>query len=266
MVLSENATDYLNDNPKGLPMSVFSLNSRDVKFHTYVDENPGFELALPTNGTSRFIMPYNFYNRPWYLWKNSTIRVSVDIIYTEEPVEAFMYLFKGQDAINDFFDDKEPIPPYEEMVDLNTMTSDSVLWTIKTNDYHYVGILMNGIKGTLVKSNVTFSFLYIDTDDYPWLQTNSTTHLSGVGHSVNLGWSGSSNLTLCHLYPIDPHLLESTSIHINVAYYTRDYVLPVAITPIMVVFALFLLVTPLFGIVYRMLRLQRRGYTQIINS
>ena len=248
MVLSENATDYLNDNPNGLPMSVFSLNSRDIKFHTLVDENPDFELVLPANGTSRFIMPSNYYNRPWYLWKNSTIRVSVDIIFTEEPVEAFMYLFKGEEAIHTFYsNDPLKSSSYEEKVDLISLNSKTILWTAKNNDYYFIGVRIDGSLGTVFQSNITFTILYIDMEDYTWL-LNSTEYLRDLQSHLSLGWSGSSNITLCYMHLVDPKSLESSSIHIDVSYRAQwGFVLPITVIPVAFLLLLHIAVAFLFG-------------------
>ena len=241
MTLKENASDLLNDNPKGLPMDVFSLNQADIEYHHYEDVNMDYEIILPTAGINRFIMPYNYYNRPWYMWQDSTIDMSVNIIHTEQLTEARVYLFKGEKAINEFFDDELKLPTFEEVIDLVTQPN-TIFWNVKQNDYYYVAVHLKGPKDTILQSNITFNFKYIDTDDYSWLG-NSAQHIKGVGETVRLGWSRSSNLTLCYLHPLDRNSLESPSIHIDVSYYVLwNYVLPVVIAPFVVLLCLIILV------------------------
>ncbi len=103
IVVNETPSDPVNDNPEGLIMDLFTLKEKDIKYRTYLDNRNHFELVLPITGANRFIMPYNYYNRPWYLWAGSTIDITYQIKCNKRPAKAILYLFKGEKMINLFF-------------------------------------------------------------------------------------------------------------------------------------------------------------------
>lgn len=222
ITITETASDSLNDNPNGLPMDVFSLKASQIIFHNYEDKHLNFELLLSDTGPNRFLLPYNYYNRPWYMWTGSNISLTFNLNYTEKPTVASAYLFKGEDAINSFLRDMEKVPVHEEVVDIFSVGRSSVFWQVKHNDYYYVAVHVNGEKNTLFQCNVTFNFKYIDTSDYLWLPA-SAKHVGGVDDTVTLEHSllsPNSNRTLCFMHPLDPTILESPSIHLDVSYNT----------------------------------------------
>ena len=222
ITVNETATDALNDNPRGLTMDLFSLKESDIVYHHYLDHNQDFELVLPSNGASRFIMPYNYYNRPWYMWKDSAITISYSIDYNKvEPTKAVIYLFKGEDKINSFFAKDDATPSYEKHVNMLSSDGDkSIVWKIHDNDYYYVGVHATGSKGTIFKSNVTFNFTYVDVDDYPWFK-DTAQRASGVNQPLTLYNSNSwkANRTLCYMHRVSSNSLQSISIHLNTTYY-----------------------------------------------
>ena len=223
IVVTETPSDTRNDNPKGLTMDLFSLKKSDIIYHSNMDTHKNYELILPTSGLSRFIMPYNYYNRPWYLWSGSTIKITFKVVYKEKPSKAVLYLFKGETKINSFFSEKSEIPAYEEHTDmLSTDGNNSVFWQVQDNDYYYIAVYTFGTKDTIFQSNITFNFTYIDVEDYPWLKDTSE-RATGINQPLTLHHSISSpnnNRTLCYMHPIPSSSLESPSIHLNTVYFT----------------------------------------------
>jgi len=215
--IKENASDTLNDNPLGIPMDVFSLDPEDIIYHRYRDVNEDFEIVMPTSGVSRFIMPYNYYNRPWYMWPGSTINMTLKIHSSKPPKKATVYLFKGEKKINNFFSNDRKFPAFEEEMDFHEKKSNDIFWTIEDNDYYYMAVHFDGEKGTVFQSNITFDFKYIDIDEYSWLP-DTAKHVQGVGKTVTFKPHRSRNITLCYLHPLNPNSLESDSIHIQTSY------------------------------------------------
>ena len=225
IVVTETPSDTRNDNPKGLTMDLFSLKESDIIYHSFVDTHKNYKLILPTSGLSRFIMPNNYYNRPWYLWSGSTIKITFKVVFKEKPSKAVLYLFKGETKINSFFSEKSEIPAYEEHTDmLSTDGNNSVFWQVQDNDYYYIAVYTFGTKDTIFQSNITFNFTYIDVEDYPWLKDTSE-RATGINQPLTLYHSVSSpnnNQTLCYMHPIPSSSLESPSIHLNTVYTTDE--------------------------------------------
>ncbi len=230
VTIKENNTDFQNDNANGIPMEVFSLHSKDIKYHQYEDPHMDFELVLPVTGTNKFIIPYNYYNRPWYMWPGSTINITLDINSTHQPKEALAYLIKGDKSINKFFRDNKHLSHYEQEVDLIKTDSNAIFWTVQENDYYFVGFLINADKDTIFKANITFNFKYIDTDDYPWL-FDSARHIKRIGDIAKVRLLLNNNITLCYLHPLNPSSLESDSIHIETSYSADKIIISVVVNP-----------------------------------
>ncbi len=225
IVVNETPSDPVNDNPKGLIMDLFTLDKNDIKYHVYLDNRNNFELVLPTTGVNRFIMPYNYYNRPWYLWAGSTIDITYRINYKQKPTKAILYLFKGDTSINSFFSKTKPIPRHEQQIDMLSVDGiSSIHWQVQHNEYYFVGVHTVGAKDTIFKANMTFNFTYIDVDDYSWLK-NTAQRANGVNHPLTLYRSISSwstNKTLCYLHALPDNSLDSDSIHVDTDYFTDE--------------------------------------------
>ena len=225
-------SDKQNDNHIGIPVDVFSVRRSAIKYHTYVDNHKDFELTLSRSGVNRFIVPYNYFNRPWYMRKNSKISLQFFIDFIEKPTEAYAYILKGEDIIIDFLTDLKSEPNYEHKLNVFDNIRNFRVSEIQHNDYYYVGMHINGKKGTKFSCNITFNFMYIDADDY---DMSDSKHMSRIGDSVLYPIDSlNRNATLCYIHPLGANSFESPSIHFNVVYIRSLLVLvPLLLIPFM---------------------------------
>ena len=231
--ITEVASDKLNDNPKGLPMDVFSVNAKEIVYHNYSDVHTDFQLTLSRTGINRFIIPPNYFNRPWYMRTNSTISLEIALKYTQKPKIAYVCILKGEAAIKTFLNNHTFVPKPEYKQDLfEMMDHKSNTVEIRDNGYYYVAIHITGKKGTMFYSNTTFNFLYIDIKDY---DINNAEQVDGIGESVVYPINASENkITLCYIHPLKPNQLASPSIHLNIEYVNSNLTvfIPYLINPL----------------------------------
>ncbi len=214
--LTEVASDKLNDNANGIPIDVFSIRKTEIKNHNFTDTHTNFEHTLFRNGINRFIIPYNYFNRPWYMRRGSNITVEFALNYTKQPDTAFLYVLKGEDGIVKFLEDNQTEPRYEHKLDLFKIVHRSSTIQIYDNGYHFVAMDIVGIKGTVFTSNITFNIVYIDADDYDRENAVAIDHLNDSA-IISLD-KQNKDATLCFIHSIDPDKLESPSVHIDIVY------------------------------------------------
>ena len=214
--ITEVASDKLNDNKNGIPIEVFSVRKNTIRTHNFTDTHTNFEYTLFRNGINRFLIPYNYFNRPWYMRKGSNITVEFALNYTKQPDTAFLYVLKGEHAIQQFLDNNRSEPHYEQKLDIIKIIHKSSTIQINDNGYHYLAMDIIGIKGTVFTSNITFNIVYIDADDY---DRENAVKLDGLGDSTIIQLDAQDkNTTLCYVHSIDPDKLESPSVHVDIVY------------------------------------------------
>lgn len=226
--IKEIKSDKSNDNSDGLQIDVVSIPKGKIVYHktSYTGE---YEATLLENELKPFIVPENYFQRPWYLRKYSNISLQVTISnYEIPPSKMVAYVILGDDNVNSFFANSFPKPRYEYMIDLLSVEDKVHTITLDRSGYYYVVVEVNTISQLDFFANVTFDYLYINTDDYNF---NLTRHLGGVGEVVDypLDWIGRS-LVLCSVTPIPPKNDQSATIHLLVQYKIRlsmIFVIPV---------------------------------------
>ncbi len=213
--IREHVSNDHNDNPEGLPMTIYSLSLNHIIYRDCSEPSGNYELVLPVSGVNRFIMPYNYYNRPWYMWPGSTINIAFHM--DRQPSEAWVYLFKGDSAINDFINNIDHFPASQNEVDLLRDASKNIFWKISDNDYYFVAVHINGSEDTKFRANITFNIKYVDRNDYPWV-SQSAQLITGINDYQTIYLLGIRNITLCDISPLDASSPPLNSIHIKTAY------------------------------------------------
>ena len=210
-----------DDNPNGFQMDVFELSSDDIKkkFRIHVDKNEDKKQEFDSSGSQTFIIPHDYYSRPWYMWYGSSITISYNLNYSHKPSDAVLYLIRGDEDINNFVSGSTF---HHEKKDFLLHDSGQIHWEVRNNGYYFVAVHINAEEGTIFNFNITFALKYINPDDFSSWIRESAKLVGGVGSTATLKHSITSlnsNHTLCYL-----HLTESpgsSRIHLDVSFTTE---------------------------------------------
>lgn len=213
--VTESATDEANDNKDGFQIDVFSVKKSELKYHNFTDIRPPFVRPLGKSSNNRFIVPYNYYNRPWYMRKNSKITLNFDIQTSalKLPNKAVAYLFNGEQHVNDFIEDSSSTPHYQQKLNILDDLRSTKTFLVNDNGYHFVAVEISTDVGINFMCNVSFNVVYIDRDDY---NLTNLEHIPGVGYSITHSLDANGrNLILCFIHHLD---FGSPSIHLVIDY------------------------------------------------
>ena len=221
ITITELATDEMNDNADGFLIDVFSVKKSELKYHKFTRVRQPFVRSLEKLSKNRFIVPYNYYNRPYYMRHNSNITLQFDIrtslqenALQQLPTEAVAYLFNGERHVNDFIEDSTSTPHYEQKLNILEDLRSTRTFSVKNNGYYYVAVEVSTDSGIDFMCNVSFNVFYIDSDDY---NLTESLQIEGVGFSVThpLDVNGRNSI-LCFIH--NENTFDSISVHLVIDY------------------------------------------------
>ena len=203
---------------EGFQIDFFSIEKSRLKYHkiTKVPEPP-FIISLNKSSNNRFIIPYDYYNRPWYMRKNSNITLNFDFQNPLQlPTKALAYIINHEENIDDFI--AASTPHYEQKIDILHSLNKTLTVTVNDSGYHYIGVEISSDKNVVFMCNITFNIVYIDADDYELQSTNlRLIDRNGQSRSLPLDDKG-INLTLCS----SQTNIFSPRIHLNIIHKFAD--------------------------------------------
>ena len=215
--IKQTKSDERNDNEEGFEVDVFSVDRANLIFHNHIDSH--IFIKTLTAPHTRFIIPYNYYNRPWYMRRNSKITLEFKL-QKSNPTQtrAYAYIINGETNINKFLDRKhlDTEPDFEHKIDILDFLNSPQTVTLHNNGYYFVAVDITTNAYAKFMANVTFNFIYIDRDDY---NLTSFQTINGNDDSVNypLGISGKKQI-FCYIHPLPPGSFASPSVHLEIEY------------------------------------------------
>ncbi len=238
VLLSQHATDTVNDNPNGLSMRIQSFKKTEIRKVRKVHNYTGSTEIVVKKDFKPFLIPNGYYAYPIYVWVGSNITVQVNLSnYRYLPKMMIMYLILGDKNYNTFAANPLSIPQYERQLDLLCgSNSTTYRMTTKYNGYYYIVIKVNTDHEIHFSARVKFDYYSVASDDLNFSQAKT---LSEVGSTVRLHLDISNNqLVLCAVDSVtDP---SDYSIHIQMKYGIRHYItVPI---PVIVVLSPLLLI------------------------
>ena len=264
VVATEVNSDEENDNEEGFQIDFFSIEKSRLKYHNITEvPKPPFVRSLNKSSNSRFIIPYDYYNRPWYMRKNSNITLNFDFQdHFQLPTKAVAYIINHQQNIDDFTDNPASTPYYEQKIDILGSLRRTLTVTINNSGYHYVGVEISSDVNVDFMFNVSFNFLYIDKDDYD-LQSTNLRQIERIGQSQSLPLDDEGrNLTLCYPYN-RPNEIGSSSIHLNIIYKLAGRAKALGITIIVTFFVFISSIIFLYCIISKVRSRNRHVYVRL---
>ncbi len=219
LTISQVASDKSNDNKDGIPMDIYSIRRDYLTYHNHSTVTKTFNESL--NGTEKFIIPYNYFNRPWYMRVNSSISLEFRIeSNTNSKFALFAYVIKGDSDANSFLNSNRRVPSrYEHKIDITKTPNETVI--IRGNDYYYVVVVADAESIINFFARVTFNVVYLDSDDLSGIAKVHIVDGTGVSQVLPLPFK-ESNATLCFIHKITG---EANSVHLHMDFVLRHLVL-----------------------------------------
>ena len=214
--ISQVASDKSNDNEDGIPMDIYSIIRDNLTYHILFPSPKIFSGSLTTN---KFIIPLNYYNRPWYMRVNSSISLEFRIeSNTNSKFAPFAYVIKGDGDANSFLNSNRRVPSRHECkIDVIKTPNETVI--IRGNDYYYVVVVADAESIINFFARVTFNVVYLDSDDLSGIARVRTVDGTGVSQALPFK---ESNTTLCFIHNITG---EANSVHLHMDFVLDYFVL-----------------------------------------
>ncbi len=141
--LTQQATDFINDNPEGLSMRIKSLPRSDVLNARQTEQYAGRtdETTLTKHYTT-FLIPDGYYAYPIHVWAGSNLTVQINMSYSDgfPPRVLTMFVILGDDNYNAFTINPPSCPHCEYEFDLIGRFRETYNMTLKSNGYYYIVI------------------------------------------------------------------------------------------------------------------------------
>ena len=207
----------LDSDNSATEIKIFSI-FRD-KIIPHFESQNGTSMVMFTNSrdSKPFLIPDDYFNRPWYLRKNSNITFEVTFHFEDPPSMAQLYLFNNEFDMNSFLKDPRGIPRYIQKLDLLT---DELVFSITENSYYYVVADIQTEHKLYFSVEVKFNIIYIDADDYQDAY-RMTLGQDGDTAKVPIDIHGRKRV-LCSVSPLPDGSDDSPSTHVVLTYSVRQ--------------------------------------------
>ena len=231
--IMQQATDQ-NDNKKGLTMKTVPVQRNKLKFHAC--KYSGI-VDTEINDTKPFVIPENYFNRPYYMWEGSNFSMYVNLSYYEiQPSEIMAYIILGDENFNSFVNNPHSKPHYEYSIDLLSWDNQVYHQTLNKHGYYYVVVQVQTDSKVHVFAIVRFDFFYLDNKDYDFSLANDLETVNvPVHNSLDIY---NKNITLCSVNTVSGDL-DSNTIHVLLDYGLRlsiVFIIPLLVSVIYLIF------------------------------
>ena len=235
--VTQQATDVINDNNKGLTMKIMPIQMDKLIFHPF--PYSGTVDVEITNTTVPFVIPEGYFNRPFYMWEGSNITMHVNLSdYEIPPSEMMAYIILGDENFNSFISSPQSKPHYEHSFNLIGWDREVYHQTLYNHGYYYIVVQVQTEHNIHLFADIQFDFFYVDSDDYDFSQASGS---EIVGKPVHSSFGiHDHGITVCS---VDKEAgdLDSNTIHVLLDYDLRASVVFVIPLSMLFIISLFFL-------------------------
>ena len=204
----------LDSDNSATEIKIFSIFQDKINYHF---ESQIGTSTVNSHDSTPFLIPDAYFNRPWYLRKNSNITFEVTFNFEDPPSKAQLYLFNNEFDMNSFLKDPRGIPRYVQKLDLLT---DELVFSITENSYYYVVADIQTEHKLYFSVEVKFNIKYIDADDYQDAY-RMTLGQDGDTAKVPIDVDGKKRV-LCSVSPLPDGSDDLPSTHVVLTYSVRQ--------------------------------------------